>query len=220
MTNKKIHPLLVVTHIGALLPLFALIWDFTTDSLSINPIQEITLRTGKTALVLLVLTLAVTPINTVFGFRQVIRLRKWLGLYSFFYALTHFLIFIGLDYGFNWTYIREALFEKRFALVGFAAFLLMLPLAITSTKGWQKRLGKRWKTLHRLIYIAGTLVIIHYIWLVKSDYRQPLLFGALVGILLLLRIPAVRKKISSRNSQGVFNRRESIIRYVKSNLSN
>lgn len=197
---------MLITHSGALLPFWLLIWDFTKNKLSINPIQEITLRTGKTALILLVLTLAVTPLHIVFGFRQVIRLRKWLGLYAFFYALAHFLIFIGLDYGFKWTYIREGLFEKRFALVGLAAFLLMLPLAITSTKGWQKRLGKRWKSLHRLIYLAGILVITHYVWLVKSDYRQPLLFGVVMAVLLLVRLPAVRNKLRSVNLRGMFKR--------------
>lgn len=206
MNKSKIHPLLLITHAGAILPFLILVWDFANNNLTINPIQEITLRTGKTALVLLVLSLAVTPVNLVFGFRQVIRLRKWLGLYAFFYALIHFLIFIGLDYGFNWAYIREALFEKRFALVGFAAFLLMLPLAITSTKGWQKRLGKRWKALHRLVYLAAILVITHYVWLVKSDYRQPLLFGAIVIILLGVRFPAVRSKLRTNKLRMFFKR--------------
>ncbi|MCK4976213.1 MAG: ferric reductase-like transmembrane domain-containing protein, partial [Anaerolineales bacterium] len=112
------------------------------DNLTANPIQAVTLRTGKTALVLLVLTLAVTPINTLFGFRQLLKVRRALGLYTFLYISIHFAIFIGLDYVFDLELILEAIFEKRFALIGFITGLIMLPLALTSTRWWMKRLGK------------------------------------------------------------------------------
>jgi methionine sulfoxide reductase heme-binding subunit len=188
-------------HIAALIPLAILVWqgyqdlyNFTTY-LTINPIQEITFRTGKYALVLLLLSLACTPVNTLFGIRQVLPLRKPLGLYAFMYASLHFLIFIGLDYGFDLELIYEAIFEKRYALVGFAAFLLLLPLAITSTRGWQKRLGKTWKRLHQLVYLAGGLVIIHFVWLVKSDIREPLAYGFVLALLLLVRAPGVRRQV-------------------------
>jgi len=186
----------IAVHLAALAPLALLIWDALHRNLTANPIQAITFRTGKTALILLVLSLACTPLNTVFGIRQAVKWRRPLGLYAFLYAGLHFLVFTVLDYGLDWVLLREAIFEKRYALVGFAAFLLLIPLAITSTRGWMKRLGKRWKRLHQAVYIAGVLVIVHYVWLVKADRREPLLWGAAVSLLLLLRVPAVRRWIA------------------------
>jgi sulfoxide reductase heme-binding subunit YedZ len=186
----------VAVHIGALLPLLLLVLDWYLDNLTFNPIQALELRTGKYALVLLILSLACTPLNTVFGFRQALKVRRPLGLYAFLYASLHFLIFIGLDYQFDLYLLREAIFEKRYALVGFSAGLILLALAITSTRGWMKRLGRTWAKLHKLIYLAGILVIVHYVWLVKSDIREPLLFGVIVLILLFLRIPFVRRAAS------------------------
>jgi len=186
----------IAVHLAALTPLALLIWDALHRNLTANPIQAITFRTGKTALILLVLSLACTPLNTVFGIRQAVKWRRPLGLYAFLYAGLHFLVFTVLDYGLDWVLLREAIFEKRYALVGFAAFLLLIPLAITSTRGWMKRLGKRWKRLHQAVYIAGVLVIVHYVWLVKADRREPLLWGAAVSLLLLLRVPAVRRWIA------------------------
>ncbi|MDH5505607.1 MAG: sulfoxide reductase heme-binding subunit YedZ [Anaerolineae bacterium] len=185
-----------LANIGALLPFLIMVWDYSQNNLTINPIQEATSRTGKTALVLLVLSLACTPLNTLFGWRQVLKLRRTLGLYAFYYASMHFLIFIGLDYGLNWNLILEATFEKRYALVGFSALMTLLPLAITSSKGWQKRLKKNWKKLHKLSYVAGILVVVHFVWLVKSDYREPLVYGGIVAGLLLLRVPSIRKRMS------------------------
>jgi len=186
----------ILTHIGALMPLALLAWDYWGGRLSVNPIQDITLQTGKAALVLLVLSLACTPINSVFGYKPVLRLRRTLGLYAFMYVGLHLLIFVGLDYGFDWVLIREAIFEKRYALVGFGAFLILLPLAVTSTKGWMRRLGKLWKRLHRAVYLAALLAVVHFVWLVKSDIREPLLFGAVVVVLLLLRISPIRRSVS------------------------
>lgn len=183
-------------HIGALLPLMLLLFDWTRDNLTFNPIQALELRTGKYALVLLILALACTPLNTVFGFRQALKVRRALGLYAFFYASIHFLIFIGLDYQFDLALLQEAIFEKKYALVGFTAGLILLSLAITSTRGWMKRLGKTWTRLHKFVYLAGILVIVHYVWLVKSDIRTPLLYGALVLVLLILRIPYIRRSVS------------------------
>jgi len=183
-------------HIGALLPLMLLLFDWTRDNLTFNPIQALELRTGKYALVLLILALACTPLNTVFGFRRALKVRRALGLYAFFYVSIHFLIFIGLDYQFDLALLQEAIFEKKYALVGFAAGLILLSLAITSTRGWMKRLGKTWTRLHKFVYLAGILVIVHYVWLVKSDIRTPLLYGALVLVLLILRIPYFRRSVS------------------------
>ena len=186
----------ILVHVGSLVPLALLIWDAITDNLTVNPIQDITFRTGKAALVLLVLSLACTPLNTVFGFREALKVRRALGLYAFLYVSLHFLIFIGLDYTFDLSLIREAIVEKRYALMGFAAFLTLLPLALTSTKGWQKRLGKTWRALHRWVYLAGILAVIHFVWLVKSDIREPLAYGAVVLLLLILRIPIIRRGVS------------------------
>ena len=183
----------ILAHVGALLPLARLIWNFFHDQLTANPIQYITFQTGKSALVLLVLALACTPLNTIFELKRVVGLRKTLGLYAFLYATLHFLTFVGLDYQFDPELLKEAIFKKRYALVGFAAFLTLLPLAITSTKGWMKRLGKNWKRLHRLIYLASLLAVIHFVWLVKSDVREPLAYGAVVLLLLALRLKTIRR---------------------------
>ena len=191
----------IAIHIGALLPLIVLIWDFMHNNLTVNPIQEATFRTGKTALVLLVLSLACTPVNMLTGWKRVIAWRRPLGLYAFMYAALHLLIFAVVDYGFDWGLIWETVLEKRYVVVGFAAFLLLLPLAITSTKGWMRRLGKRWKKLHRLVYVAAVLAVIHFVWLVKADIREPLMYGAAVALLLVLRLPPVRRKINMFRSR-------------------
>lgn len=191
--QQRARWLQILTHAGSLVPLAFLIWDYWRQELTVNPIQELTFRTGKAALVLLVLSLACTPINTLFGLRQVIPLRKPLGLYAFMYAGLHFLTFVGLDYGFDLGLLQEAILEKRYALAGFAAFLALLPLAITSTRGWMKRLGKNWKRLHRLVYFAGLLAVVHFVWLVKSDIREPLAYSAVVGLLLTIRLAKVSR---------------------------
>lgn len=186
----------LAVHIAAWIPLILLAINWSLDNLSFNPIQTLELRTGKYALVLLILSLACTPINTIFRFRQALKVRRALGLYAFLYASIHFVIFIGIDYQFDWTLLQEAIFEKRYAFIGFAAGIILLALAVTSTKGWMKRLGRVWTNLHKFVYLASVLVIVHYVWLVKSDIRIPLLYGALVLFLLMLRIPIIRKNAS------------------------
>jgi sulfoxide reductase heme-binding subunit YedZ len=185
----------ILTHVGSLLPLARMVWDYW-QGLLFDPVQQITSSTGKTALVLLVLSLACTPINVVFGFKRVLRVRRALGLYAFLYASLHGLTFVGWDYGFNLRFLKPAILDQRFVLAGFATFLLLLPLAVTSTRGWQKRLGKNWQRLHWLAYLAGILVIVHFAWLVK-DLREPVRYGVVVASLLIVRIPAVRKTISN-----------------------
>jgi methionine sulfoxide reductase heme-binding subunit len=196
MAALRKHWLRILAHIAAWIPFAQILWDAQNDNLTFNPIQEITFRTGKTALIMLVLSLACTPLNTLFGLRQLLPLRRPLGLYAFAYAALHFSIFVWLDYGFNLALIREAIVEKRYVLVGFAAFLLLIPLAITSTKGWQRRLGKHWKQLHRLVYLVAPLVILHYVWLVKADIRKPLAYGAVIALLFVLRTPGIRRRIT------------------------
>lgn len=199
-----------VVFFAALLPLVNLLYDAYTGGLTFNPIQEATFRTGKLALIFLLLSLACTPANTVLGWRGAVRYRRMLGLFAFFYAAIHLTIFVGFDYGLSWPLIQEAIIEKRYALVGFAAFLILLPLALTSTKGWQKRLKKGWKRLHQLVYAAGILVIFHFVWLVKSDIREPLIWGAVLAVLLILRVPPVRRvasRLRYRFKRPIFQRK-------------
>jgi len=202
----RLTKLQILVHLAGIFPLAWLLFDFFTNNLTVNPIQAVTLRTGKYALIFLILSLACTPLNTVFHFRQALKVRRALGLYAFFYAGLHFLIFIGVDYGFDPVLLKEAIFEKRFALVGFTAFLILLPLAITSTRGWMKRLGKNWFRLHRLVYLAALLVIVHYVWLVKSDIRVPILYGFVIIVLLILRIPIIRRFFGKFSVRSFINR--------------
>lgn len=195
MTRKTTTWLRIAVHVLSILPLAILIWDFTSGRLSVNPIEDITSRTGTYALIWLILSLACTPINMVTGFKPVMTLRRPLGLYAFMYVCLHLLTFTGLDYGFNLNAIVQTIVEKRYILVGLFAFLLLLPLAITSTKWWQRRLGRYWRQLHRLVYVAALLAILHYVWLVKSDFREPLLYGAILATLLLLRTPHIKNII-------------------------
>ena len=197
MRSKGILAFRIIVHIAALIPLAVMVYLYFSGGLTANPIQDLTQRSGKAALWLLVLSLAATPANTLLGFRPALKVRRALGLYAFFYALGHFLIFVWWDYGLDFALILEDVGSKRYVLVGFTTVLLLLPLAITSTKGWMRRLGKRWKRLHRLVYLAGVLAVVHYTWVVKADLRQPLAFGLAVGLLLLARLPAIRRPLSN-----------------------
>ena len=185
----------ILVHAGALLPLAWIAWKYARDLFLIDPVREITTLTGRAALILLVLTLACTPVNTLFGFKQALRVRRALGLYAFLYASLHFATFVWLDYGFDLELLVEAVFAQRYVVVGFIAGLILLALAITSTRGWQRRLGKNWKRLHRLIYLAGVFAVVHFAWLVK-DIRVPLQYGAVLALLLVVRLPRVRKALS------------------------
>ena len=185
----------VLLHICALLPLVMLFYDLSYDNLSVNPIQDVTIRTGKPALVLLVLVLSITPVRKWFGLHSLIQFRRSLGLYAFMYASLHFLVFIGLDYGFDIELLQLSVFKKPYVVLGLLAYLTLVPLAITSTHGWIRRLGKYWKILHRLVYLTGILAVSHYIWAVKSDIRQPLIFAAVICIMLLARVRAFNRAI-------------------------
>lgn len=193
----RIDKLKLATHVVALTPLAWLVRDYLSNDLTFNPIREIQLRTGKDALVLLILTLSCAPIKAIFHWPGVMRLRRTLGLYAFAYAALHFLTFIGLDYGFKLDSITEGILEKPFALAGLAAFIILIPLAVTSTNGWTRRLGQNWRRLHRLIYFAAALAIVHFFWIrtAKLNIGEPLVYGAVVAGLLALRIPAVKKRL-------------------------
>ena len=199
----KFTPLQIAAHLGSLIPLALMLWDIFSGNLGVDPIRDFTLRTGKTALILLLLSLACTPVNTLFKFKQVLKLRRPFGLYSFFYVSVHFAIFIGVDYFFDWNLIQDALLEKRYALVGLTTGLILLALAITSTIGWQRRLKKNWKKLHRLSYVAGILAVVHYIWLVKQGVLDPWYFAAILIVLFILRLPAIKKALTSLRKRSL-----------------
>lgn len=183
-------------HLAALQPLASLIFAWLRDDLTVNPIQDLTVRTGKAALILLAATLACTPLDRWLKFHPILKARRTLGLYTFLYAALHMLIFVGLDFGFDLGLIWQGAVEKKYVSVGFAAFLILLALALTSFDWWKKHLGKNWKRLHRLVYLAGILAVVHYVWLVKSDIRQPLAFGALIGLLLLARLRPIKQALA------------------------
>ncbi len=187
-------------HIGSWIPLAVLIYDYLQGNLTANPIQAIEQRTGLIAINLLMISLSCTPLNTLFGFRPAIKVRRALGLYAFMYACLHFLTFFFWDYAGNITFIWMDVNNKLYIFVGAAALLTLIPLALTSTKSSMRRLGKRWKRLHKLVYATGILVVFHYIWAVKADIRQPLAYGAVLLFLLLVRWPAFRRLITSKRS--------------------
>lgn len=187
----------LIVNVAAALPLILLLWDMATGGLSANPIDDITDRTGKPALILLVLSLACTPTQIVTGWREPIHVRKALGLWAFAYASCHFLNFVGNDYLFDLQLIlKDGLATKPYIVAGLTAFVLLIPLAITSTRGWQKRLGKRWTSLHKLVYVIGVVAVIHFLWLVKAaDRLEPLMYALIIALLLVVRIPPVRRRI-------------------------
>jgi len=157
--------------------------------LSANPIEYITHRTGDWTIRFIVITLAITPLRKLLKMPQLIRFRRMLGLYAFFYGCVHFCIWSVLDKQFDWPDMWADVHKRPFITIGFTGLVLMIPLAITSTAGWIRRLGgKRWQMLHRLIYVTAVAGVVHYYWLVKSDIRKPLLYGFLVAILLAWRL--------------------------------
>jgi sulfoxide reductase heme-binding subunit YedZ len=176
-----------------LLPFLKLAWDAARGDLTANPIENLTHRTGFWALTLLLVTLSVTPVRRLTGWNRVIQYRRMIGLFAFFYACLHVAIYFGLDQLLSFEFILEDIAERPYITVGFTAWLLLIPLAITSTKGWIRRLGKRWQTLHRLIYVSAILGVLHFLWLVKADVRQPLIYAAVLATLFLLRLPVFRR---------------------------
>ncbi len=169
--------------------------DFLRDRLGANPIEEVVHRLGWWGLVFLMLSLAVTPVRRLTGWNRLVRHRRFVGLVAFGYLTAHFLSYVVLDQFFAWSYILEDIVERPFIMSGFAAWLLLIPLAITSTRRWIRRLGRRWVKLHRLVYVAGALGVLHFYWKVKADTREPLIFALVLLVLLLLRFPMVRRWI-------------------------
>jgi len=155
----------------------------------VNPIEAGLHLSGRWALVLLLLGLAVTPVRRLTGWGQVMKVRRTLGLFAFFYASLHLLVYLVLDQGLAWSFILEDVLKRPFITVGMASFVLLLPLAVTSTRGWMRRLGKRWQLLHRLVYLAAALAVLHFYWKVKADTLWPLVATGVLAVLLLARVP-------------------------------
>ncbi len=175
--------------LACLLPLAALGWRALHRELTANPIEFITHATGDWTLRFLVFTLCVTPFRKILHLPELIRFRRMLGLFAFFYGCLHFTTYIWLDKFFDLSEMWKDIVKRKYITVGFTAFLLLIPLAVTSTAGWIRRLGgKRWQMLHRLIYFSAALGVIHYYWMVKSAVIRPLTYGAIVAVLLLWRL--------------------------------
>ena len=180
-----------------LVPLARLGWRGVNGDLGANPIEFITHATGDWTLRFLVITLSVTPLRRLLGIPELVRFRRMLGLFAFFYGVLHLTTYVWLDKFFAWPDIVKDIGKRPFITAGFTAFVLMLPLAITSTAGWIRRLGgKRWQSLHRLVYASACAGVIHYYWLVKSDIRKPVLYGSIVAMLLAYRLLARIRKVS------------------------
>jgi sulfoxide reductase heme-binding subunit YedZ len=192
-----------IVHIGSWIPLAVLCLDYLQKRLTANPIQAIEQRTGQIALTWLLFSLAVTPLNTISGFRLLVKVRRPLGLYAFMYAALHFSAFFFWDYGANLQYIWMDVSNKLYIFVGALALVILIPLPITSTRGMIRRLGKRWKHLHQLVYPAAGLVVVHYMWSVKADIRLPLAYGAVLLLMLALRIPPIRRWVSQNRNRWV-----------------
>ncbi|MFW6136374.1 MAG: sulfite oxidase heme-binding subunit YedZ [Chloroflexota bacterium] len=196
MGRRDIRWIHIVTHIGALTPLASLAWMFWQDQLGPAPVAAVIRLLGRYALALLLLSLVPTVIRTVTGFGVVMRVRRTLGLYAFLYTALHFLAFAGLDYRFDLGLIATTVAESRREMVGLAALAILAALALTSIGGVRKRLGRFWKPLHRLVYVAGGLVVLHTIWNYKELRTWPALAGGALVVLLAARVPAIAELLS------------------------
>ena len=208
MKKLRYTPLQIIMHIYAWSALAHLLFDYFFGYLSVNPIQDIEQRTGRAALTLLVLSLMCTPLNTLFGWKELLKRRRALGLYSFLYATIHVLIFLDLDYGLAWSLIIQSVFEKPYIIFGTITFLLLIPLAVTSFDTWKRRLKKNWKRLHQTVYLIAPLAVVHFalskkgdIFQLQGDIVRPLIYGLIVLILLILRMPRIRKFFATLRMQ-------------------
>jgi sulfoxide reductase heme-binding subunit YedZ len=199
----KIKLLKAIVFVASLIPLSLLAYYAHTDNLGANPIEVITHWTGDSIIIFLLITLTVTPLRKLTGWNEAIRFRRMLGLFAFFYACLHFTTYIWLDQFFDFPGIIKDVAKRPFITVGFASFLLLIPLALTSTAAMVRRLGKRWQQLHRLIYVAAAGGVIHYWWLVKKDIRWPLTFGIVLAVLLGFRLAMRRRSVRVARVAGV-----------------
>ena len=181
--------------VAALVPLAVIAWRFVHDGLGANPIREAEIETGLWTLRFLAITLAITPIRRIFGWNWIVKYRRMLGLFTFAYACVHLSMWGAVDWFFDWGAMGDEIVKHKYILIGMTTWLLLLPLAITSTKGWVRRLGKRWVRLHQLVYVAAVTGTIHYLWAVKKDTFFPLVYLGVFSALLLYRI-ALRRRTS------------------------
>lgn len=185
----------------ALIPLARLVWLGFNDNLTANPIEFIERSTGTWALIILLVTLSMTPIRLITGIAWQTQLRRMMGLFMFFYACLHFTTYVWLDHWFDWSEITKHIIKHPYVLVGFSAFVLALPLALTSTNGMMRRLGSRWKRLHYMVYVVAILGVLHFWWLVKKDIREPLVYAIILFLLLGIRVYyKFKKQITLRQS--------------------
>ncbi|MDP6388156.1 MAG: protein-methionine-sulfoxide reductase heme-binding subunit MsrQ [Candidatus Pacebacteria bacterium] len=194
MKSSLIVWIKAIIHIAALTFIGLIFWDFLNDQLTANPIEEITKRTGKYTLISLVLTLSCTPAGILFDFNDIIKARRQIGLYSFFFATLHFFTFLGLDYAFDVDLVLKDVIKKRYVVAGFSTYLILALLAATSLNFARRELGRQWSNLHALIYLAGSLAVLHFAWLVKAGILEPLLYGSLILLLLVLRLSLIKNK--------------------------
>ncbi len=173
---------------ACLIPAVLLGWDAFTGGLGVNPIEDITHRTGDWALRFLLVTLAVTPLRRLAGWHGLIRFRRMFGLFAFFYAVLHFSTYLVFDHFFDLLLIIDDVAERKYVTAGFIGFVLMIPLAVTSTRGWIRRLGKRWTALHRLVYASAVAGVVHFLWLVKIDIGEPLIYAVILAVLFAVRM--------------------------------
>ena len=195
MSSSQITAAKIAVFILALLPLSLLLLEGWNNKLGANPIETISDTTGIWTLRFLVITLAISPLRRLTGQTVLIRFRRMLGLFTFFYACMHFLTYIWLDQYFDWPFIIEDVIEHPYVILGFTTFLILLSLAVTSPRFMVRKMGKNWKKLHRLIYPAAFLSATHFLWQVKSDIREPLLYFILISVLMLLRLPSAQERM-------------------------
>src|SRR6266436_763418 len=190
LPEKFVRALKVPVFLGCLGPAFVLTWKGFHAGLGANPIDVITRTTGKWTLTFLLITLSVTPVRKLSGLTWLIRFRRLLGLFAFFYGSLHLMTYVWLDKFFDVHEMLHDIAKRRFITAGMTAFALMIPLALTSTKWSIRKLGKRWQTLHRLIYFSAAAGVIHYVWLVKADLKKPLEYAFVLGMVLMYRVVA------------------------------
>jgi sulfoxide reductase heme-binding subunit YedZ len=212
ISNPQFTMLKPLVFLAALTPFLWLLFRTFTDRLSANPIEDLTLTTGIWALRFLLITLAITPLRRVTGWNRLIQYRRMLGLFAFFYATLHLAIYvvdvIAVEGSFTFAPVLKDIVKRPFITMGMTAFVLMVPLAITSTKGWIRRLGRRWQLLHRIIYISATAAVVHFIWKVKVAVGEPVYYAVILAVLLGFRLIWALKKnrrlrwaaLSSRHS--------------------
>lgn len=210
-------PLQVAIHIYGWSVLVILIYQYFTNDLTADPVQYLERRTGHHAIALLIMSLACTPLNILFKWREPLKRSRALGLYAFMYATIHVLIYLDLDFGLAWSFILQNFTQDPRLIVGLIAFTLLIPLAWTSFDIWKKRLKKNWKRLHRMVYLIVPLAVLHYAWnkkgnvfLAQGDIAQPLAYGLIVIVFLIIRIPRVKKGIVSLRDRilGLFRKRK------------